>query len=133
VLLFFYPADFSVVCTSQVCAFRDQSQEFRQRAVQLIGINFQPPETHKEFARRHGLPFPLLWDRQKKVCRRYEVLGPWGLYCRRAYYLVDPGGRVAYARVEPVPFLKRSNDNLLAVIDRCQNAERQSENGGNEP
>lgn len=120
VLLFFYPADFTRVCTKEVCAFRDDYEQFRQRNVRLVGINFQPPEKHKRFAERHRLAFPLLWDRRKSICRRYGVLGLWGMYCKRAYYLVDPDGRIAYAHVEAFPFLKRSNEELLAAIERCQ-------------
>ncbi|MCX7012679.1 MAG: peroxiredoxin family protein [Candidatus Sumerlaeota bacterium] len=103
--------------------FRDEFAEFQRRGVRLIGVNFNRPESHKRFIERKRLPFPLLWDRQKRIAKRYGALGLWGLYCKRAYFLVDPKGRIAWTRVEPVPFLRRSNAELLAAIDRCQGAQ----------
>lgn len=119
-LIVFYPCDFSAVCTRQACQLRDAAQEFRNRDVSLVGINLQRPEIHKNFAQKHGLSFPLLWDRQKRISRRYGVLGFLGLYCRRAYFLIDPEGWIVFRRIEPSSFMSRSVEELLSVIDECQ-------------
>jgi peroxiredoxin Q/BCP len=120
VLLFFYPRDFSAVCTRQACSFRDHAREFARRGVELLGISLQRPETHRKFRDAHGLTFPLLWDRYGHIARKYRVMGFMGLYCRRSYVLVNPDMLVAHMRVEPLSFLSRRVEDLLEEIARCQ-------------
>ena len=120
VLLYFYPRDFTPVCTRQVCSFRDHADEFARREVELLGISLQRPESHRKFRDAHGLTFPLLWDRYGHIARKYRVMGFLGLYCRRAYVLVNPDMLVAYMRVERSSFRSRRIEDVLAEIDRCQ-------------
>ncbi len=124
VLLFFYPKNGTPVCTAEVCAFRDEFSAYRERGVRLIGVNLEKSQRHKRFIAKHNLPFPLLWDRQKRISRRYGALGPLGLYCRRSYFLIDPEGWIRYAMIERFSIFRRPNADLLAAIDRAQ-AERQ--------
>lgn len=119
-LLYFYPRDFSAVCTRQACSFRDASDDLSERGVELLGISLQRPESHRKFRDKHGLTFPLLWDRYGHVARKYRVMGFMELFCRRSYVLVTPDMRVGYMRVEPWVFMSRRIEDLLAEIDRCQ-------------
>src|SRR5690242_12982389 len=62
VLLYFYPADFTPVCTREACAFGAVQPELAQAGVSLIGISPQDEATHTRFREHYSLPFPLLAD-----------------------------------------------------------------------
>ncbi len=88
VVLYFYPADFTPVCTREACAFRDRHEDLSNLDVTIVGISPQNQASHRRFAETYGLPFPLLCDTGKKVIRAYGVDGPLGLGVRRVTYLI---------------------------------------------
>jgi peroxiredoxin Q/BCP len=98
VVLLFYPADFSWVCTRQMCAFRDANRELGRLEAVVLGISRNDLEAHERFQRKHKLPFKLLTDDSGHVCRRYGVLGMFGRP-RRATFVIDTKGIVRYADV----------------------------------
>jgi thioredoxin-dependent peroxiredoxin len=61
-LLVFYPKDDTLVCTRQLCNYRDHLSEFRAVGVERIGIDHDDLASHAAFASRHRLPFPLCAD-----------------------------------------------------------------------
>jgi peroxiredoxin Q/BCP len=93
-ILYFYPADFTPVCTREACMFRDVHEDLAARGVRVLGVSTQAPETHARFRQRHGLPFPLLADTDKSVARAYGALGFLGLALRRISYLIGKDGRI---------------------------------------
>jgi thioredoxin-dependent peroxiredoxin len=96
-LLYFYPKDDTPGCTKQACAFRDGYRELRARGVQVVGVSLDDGESHRAFAEKHRLPFPLLSDRTGEVAASYGALwslGPLRL-TRRHSFLIDPQGRLA--------------------------------------
>jgi thioredoxin-dependent peroxiredoxin len=88
-LLYFYPADFTRVCTRQACLIRDLHAEILQAGLTVAGVSPQSPESHGSFREKHQLPFRLLSDPDKFVIRMYDVRGPLGFGVRRATYLID--------------------------------------------
>ena len=98
VILAFYPGDFTPVCTKQFCSYRDDGDRIEALGMPMVGISPQSVSSHERFADRHGLTVPLLSDPDKKVARKYGVLGPGG-FIRRAIFLVDPAGTVRYRNV----------------------------------
>ncbi len=94
-IVYFYPADFTPVCTAEACAFRDEYEGLEEIGVQIIGISPQSVDSHERFTERHSIPFPLLADTRKKVIRAYGVDGPFGVGVRRATYLVETDGTVS--------------------------------------
>ncbi len=89
VVLYFYPADFTPVCTREACAFRDRHEDLSNLDVVIVGISPQNQASHRRFAETYGVPFPLLCDTDKTVIRAYGVDGPLGLGVRRVTYLID--------------------------------------------
>ncbi len=85
-ILYFYPADFSPVCTAQACAIRDNYAELPDLGLQVVGISPQGSGSHDRFVAQYELPFPLLSDVSKKVIRAFGVDGPLGFGVRRATY-----------------------------------------------
>lgn len=88
-VLFFYPADFTPVCTREVCMMRELHPELVGRGLNVAGISPQGPASHRAFRERYRLQFPLLADEDKSVIRMYEVNGPLGIGVRRTTYLID--------------------------------------------
>lgn len=78
-VLFFYPKNFTPICTKEVCGFRDSYHLFKDLNASIIGISTDNTESHKEFSKKHQLPFPLLSDPNKETQR---------LFCIKALFLV---------------------------------------------
>ncbi|MEE8077699.1 MAG: peroxiredoxin [Pseudomonadales bacterium] len=89
VILYFYPADFSPVCTAEACAFRDNYDGVANVGAQIVGVSPQGVSSHSRFSKSFAIPFPLLSDPRKKVIRAYGVDGPLGFGVRRVTFLID--------------------------------------------
>jgi len=100
VVLVFYPADNTAVCTQQLCEFRDNWDAVQAKNAVVFGVN--PARRHNKFRDRHQFPFPLLCDEGQKVANLYRASG--GFAPRRTVYLIGPDGVVRYAkRGKPAP------------------------------
>ncbi len=114
VLLVFYPGDDTPVCTRQLCDYRDHLEDFESLGVGVLGINPQSVESHRSFAVKHELPFPLLSDPEREVCRGYGAVGLLGM-TRRSLFLIARDGRVAYRKTD-LPIFHRTSEELRPVI-----------------
>ncbi len=94
VVLYFYPHDFTPVCTAQACMVRDRHADVLAAGYRIFGISTQGLGSHGKFAKRHALPFTLLSDPDKRVVRAYGVAGPLALFPRRATIVIDQAGIV---------------------------------------
>ena len=93
-ILFFYPADFTPVCTAEVCEIRDMHPAIRKVNATVVGISPQGQASHARFRARYDLPYRLLIDRNKAVIRAYGVDGFFGLGVRRVTYLINQDKRI---------------------------------------
>lgn len=93
-ILYFYPADFTPVCTAEACGIRDMHEQVLDAHLQVVGVSPQSAETHQRFKMRHQLPFRLLYDEGKGVIRAFGVNGPLGLGVRRATFLIDSNKKI---------------------------------------
>lgn len=91
VVLYFYPADFTPVCTAEACMFRDWTAELGAAGVRVIGISPQGTESKQKFKQKHALSFPLLADPEKTAIRAYGATFLLGMFTRRVTYLIEPG------------------------------------------
>jgi len=96
VVLYFYPGDFTPVCTIQACAFRDAYEAFAEAGTHVIGVSTDPPERHRAFAQRHALPFTLLSDHAGEARTAYGVPRTWGLLPGRVTYIIDRDGVIRH-------------------------------------
>ena len=77
VVLAFYPADNSPVCTVQLAAYSSSVRDLDIAGAQVLGVSPQSIESHDAFATAQGgYAFPLLTDRDKAVGASYSILGP---------------------------------------------------------
>lgn len=90
-VLFFYPADFTPVCTAEACMFRDEHAQLADAGLHVVGISPQSAESHRRFRETHSLPYELLSDPHREVIAKYagSIAGvPLPLLTRRVTYLI---------------------------------------------
>jgi thioredoxin-dependent peroxiredoxin len=97
VVLVFYPADHSPVCTLQLRSYSEDLNAFEALGATVLCLSPQDVASHEEFARINSLRVPLLADTDAAVGRAYDILGPLGFY-RRSVFVVDGEGIVRFAR-----------------------------------
>lgn len=90
VVLYFYPKDFTRVCTTQACLFRDAHKDWPETSV--VGVSVDSSVTHKEFAHSYGLDFPLLSDVDRSISKAYGVLRLFGVFTKRVTFVIDRDG-----------------------------------------
>ena len=122
-LLFFYPADFTPVCTAEVKAFCDDYSLFRERGITIFGISSDSVERHRNFADTCRSPFRLLSDPDLEIARRFGAVGLFSM--RRAYYYIDIDGILRWQHAEVLPVFKLSNSRILEQVDRVERERRQ--------
>ncbi|MHB8481287.1 MAG: redoxin domain-containing protein [Nitrospiria bacterium] len=116
VVLFFYPADFSFICPTEVKGFSQQSDCFYKEEAKILGVSVDSPESHREWAKElKGLRYPLLSDSSKEVCKTYHVLDPKEGVALRATFLIDPSGKIQYSVISPFN-VGRSVEETLRVL-----------------
>lgn len=93
-ILYFYPADFTPLCTAEACSIRDMHDEILDVGVNVVGISPQSERSHQRFKQQFKLPFPLLFDKNKKVIKAFGVDGPFGMGVRRATFLIGQDKKI---------------------------------------
>jgi len=88
-IIYFYPKDFTKVCTAEACDFRDQFGALRDLDVLVIGISRDDISTHLKFQKEYNLPFELLSDEKGNVCNAYDALIPLIRVPKRITYFLD--------------------------------------------
>ncbi|HEX2233846.1 MAG TPA: redoxin domain-containing protein [Thermoleophilaceae bacterium] len=105
VVLAFYPADFSPVCTDQLNVYQEVLGELEERGVTLVGVSVDSAWTHKAFQGHLGVTIPLLADFHPKG----EVAQAYGAYnekrgvAKRALVMIGPDGAVQWSYESPSP------------------------------
>ncbi len=117
VVLVFYPADHSPVCTVQLTTYAADIVRFADLGAQVLAISPQSVDNHDAFAKAHGgFGFPLLADVDHLAAEAYDVKGPLGFY-RRSVFVVDAQGILRWAHRSSAGFTFRSVDQLVGVIE----------------
>ncbi len=117
VVLLFYPADETPVCTKQMCSVRDNWARYQQTGAEVIGINTDSVEKHRRFAEHHDLPLRLLSDADGRVVRAYDMKNLIGT--RRGVVVIDGAGRIRFRKVV-LPVFRPGDDEVIAAIEACR-------------
>jgi len=96
VILYFYPKDDTVGCTKEACGFRDRMGEMKKDNVEVIGVSFDPAESHQAFIEKNQLNFPLLADTDGKIADAYGARAPGKKMDRRVSFLIGLDGQIAH-------------------------------------
>jgi peroxiredoxin len=101
VLVVFYPFAFSGICTSELCAVRDDLGSFQNADVQILAVSVDHPFTLKAWSDAQGYEFPLLADfwPHGQVAQAYGVFNEKAGFALRGTFLVDKTGTVQFAEV----------------------------------
>lgn len=120
VVLYFYPKDMTPGCTNEACSFRDQLDQIRAAGAQVVGVSADSAASHRKFAEKYGLTFPLLSDSDNQVAKAYGVYKRKSLYGRefmgieRTTFIIDKDGTVT--RVFPKVKVNGHVEEVLAAL-----------------
>jgi peroxiredoxin Q/BCP len=92
-VLYFYPENDTPGCTIQACDLRDSWRELQSK-VELFGVSVDSVESHQEFIKKHGLPFPLLSDPDRKIMKAYQIWSEEDPVTQRTTYLIGPDCKI---------------------------------------
>ncbi len=123
IVLYFYPKDDTPGCTKEACNFRDSFHELQKLGVVILGVSKDSVKSHKKFADKYQLNFPILSDESLATIKAY---GAWGSkkFMGREYngilrmtYLINRKGRVVkvYEKVNPLIHVKDIIDDLKSL------------------
>jgi peroxiredoxin 2/4 len=116
-VLFFYPADFTFVCPTEVLAFSDKVPAFAELGAEVVGVSTDGVYCHQawiEFA-LGKLRFPLASDQTLQVSRDYGVLLEDEGVAQRGLFIIDPEGVVRYEVVHDID-TGRNVDEVVRVL-----------------
>jgi peroxiredoxin len=118
VILVFYPADWSPVCSDQMSLYNEILPEFRLHGAELLGISVDGPWCHAAFAHTRKLHFPLLADFEPKgaVARAYGVYREAAGLSERALFVIDAKGVITWSHVSPIGE-NPGADGILAALE----------------
>lgn len=74
-VLYFYPKDNTPGCTAEACDLRDNHHRFSALGYKIIGVSKDSVKSHKGFAEKHNLPFPLISDTGLEILKAYDAWG----------------------------------------------------------
>jgi peroxiredoxin Q/BCP len=120
VVLAFYPGDETAVCTKQLCSYQHELSSLTDLDAELWGISSQGIDSHEAFQANRGLDFPLLADEKNEVFGAYGL--GLGMTRRRAIFVIDAGGRVAWSHVSKLGLTYRNADKIASVLRGLTNA-----------
>lgn len=146
VIFFFYPADFTFVCPTEIIAFQDKIAEFEKRNVEVIGCSVDSQFSHWKWLQTEpkdggikGVKYPLVADSSKTISENYDVLA--GSYdynedgeatftgaplAYRGLFLIDKQGIVRHQVINDLP-IGRSIAEAIRVVDALQFFEENGE------
>ncbi|MEZ5072305.1 MAG: peroxiredoxin [Bacteroidales bacterium] len=146
VVFYFYPADFTFVCPTEIVAFQDKLEEFEKRNVAVVGCSVDSKFSHWKWLNTElkdggikGVTYPLVADNSMCIAENYDVLaGEWKYTddgeagfegspeAYRGLFLIDREGVVRHQVVNDMP-LGRSVDEVLRMVDALQYNEENGE------
>ncbi|MBK8574891.1 MAG: thioredoxin-dependent thiol peroxidase [Elusimicrobia bacterium] len=120
VVLYFYPKDMTPGCTVEACAFREGHGAIKKRGAVVLGVSKDGAASHKKFAEKYSLPFPLIADESGDIVKAYGAWGEKSMYGKkymgilRVTYVIGADGRVAavFPKVKPATHAEE----VLAIL-----------------
>ena len=118
VILAFYPADNSPVCSSQLALYNEALSLFEEHNAQLLGISIDTVSSHQTFAENLNLSFPLLADSDPAgaVAQAYGVYDDNNGICERALFVINPDGTIHWSHISP----KSVNPGANGILDALE-------------
>ena len=122
VVLAFYPASFTGVCTKEMCTFQDSLQQLNDANATVLGISVDSPFSNAALAKANDITFPILSDHTRSTVRDYGVAlddfaGMKGFTAaQRSVFIVDEEGNIAWKWVADVPSEEPDYDAIIEFV-----------------
>jgi len=146
VIFFFYPADFTFVCPTEIIAFQKKMEEFDKRNVAVVGCSVDSQFSHWKWLQTElkdggikGVKYPIVADQAQTIAENFDVLAGNYEYeedgeikfngtpmAYRGTFLIDKNGVVRHQVVNDMP-LGRSITEILRMVDALQFNEKHGE------
>jgi thioredoxin-dependent peroxiredoxin len=98
VVLYFYPGDFTPICTKETCGFQEMYADLASKDTEVIGVSVDSDASHEKFAKEYKVAFALVSDAKRDLARRYgatsflrDIIGKTA----RKTFVIDKQGRIA--------------------------------------
>jgi peroxiredoxin Q/BCP len=114
VVLYFYPKDDTPGCTKEACTFRDNIAPIRAMGAEILGVSLDSTNSHKKFAEKYGLNFPLISDKEKHIATTYGVLKDTRTSTNRVTFIIDKNGRIAH--IFPKVDVTKHTEEVVAAL-----------------
>lgn len=124
VVLSFYPADWSPVCTSELSLIQEVLDDIRGYNAEVLGVSVDNTYSHRAWAERQHLTFPLLSDfwPHGEVARQYEVFREKDGISERALFFIDETGMLRERWVSEDPAIAPGLNIIFDALERIQGA-----------
>ena len=121
VVLVFYPAAFTGVCTTEMCTIRDFIGDFENVEAEVFGISADSIFSNNEFSKTNSIGFPLLSDVNRSAINSYgigiDLVMPGYIAAQRSVFVINEDGKIGYCWVAENPGIE---PNYQEIIDFCK-------------
>ena len=120
VVLYFYPKDDTSGCTKEACSFQDNLKSIEKKGAVVIGVSPDGVDSHRKFAGKHKLTFPLVSDEKKEIIKKYGVWKEKSMYGKkymgveRTTFIIDGKGMVSH--IFPKVKVDGHTEEILAAL-----------------
>jgi peroxiredoxin 2/4 len=128
VILFFYPLDFTFVCPTEITAFSDEYERFKEINTEILGVSVDSEyahlawlQTERESGGLGDLHYPLISDLKREISQAYNVLTSDGI-ALRGLFIIDRDGIIQYTVVNNLAF-GRSVEETLRTLKAIQHVQ----------
>ena len=126
IVLFFYPLDFTFVCPTELHAFQEKLESFKEKNVELIGCSIDSKFSHLAWLNTpktkggiEGIEYTLVSDINKTIAAQYDVLVEGEGIAYRGLFIIDKKGVVRHQLINDLP-LGRNVDEALRLVDAIE-------------
>lgn len=123
VVLFYYPADFTFVCPTELKDMADQESKFSELWVEILSASTDTVFSHRAWVKHEWLmknfPYKMLADHSTEVSYMYNLLDEESWIAWRGTFIIDPDGIVRGIEITSGP-LWRNSDELIRKIEALQ-------------
>lgn len=123
VVLFYYPADFTFVCPTELKDMAEQEEKFKELGVEVLAVSTDTIFSHRAWVKHEGLmknfPYKMLADHSTEVADIYNILDEKSGIAGRGTFIIDPDSMIRGIEVTSGP-LWRNSDELIRKIEALQ-------------
>lgn len=125
-VIFGYPKDFTFICPTEIVAFGELNEDFKDRETNVIGFSTDSEFVHRAWRNDHegikGVPFPLLSDNNGSLSKALGIYNEEEGVAERATFIVDPNGVIQHVSIN-AGSVGRNPEEILRILDALQQDE----------